>query len=489
MSSYCEMVESNGNGKVLLATTDILPGFSVFTESEPILSFSRDFLWEYKEREEFAPFYAAYDILTSSSNPKNQQAFLNLFGPSTGCQAEEFRKNISSILIAYDDGSRRTFTEDEISLFIKVASVMRLNAFEYNGGRVVFEMATRMSHSCRPNCRLEFTGQNCLCRAILPIKAGEELTIEYNCQHRLKPTHERRRAYAETKDFTCHCPRCAAPADDTRQFLCFNPRCPGHHYICEPINDIPLTFSDCKYTGVLYRPPKVLPCTVCLQSPPPDHLQRMVRKEVHLDKLVRIAERDYLKLDVEDVEGRTKLLDELEALDYPVLHSSAIALNSLLLGVHRERYHLSGITSGLEKAASRLVASIDSMAGFPNEAWRDHLLAAAQGCMVVDSAQARVQAHDYAARALHMHLVLRGRDTGVSNCHHTLAEIGLLQERDKKGQQGSGVSMLQCAFCEETLTGAALVLRACARCQAVAYCSPNCQQAHWRLHKKTCVKL
>lgn len=34
------------------------------------------------------------------------------------------------------------------------------------------------------------------------------------------PIHVRRQMYLKMKEFTCHCPRCDAVGDDTRQFDC-----------------------------------------------------------------------------------------------------------------------------------------------------------------------------------------------------------------------------------------------------------------------------
>ncbi len=45
-----------------------------------------------------------------------------------------------------------------------------------------------------------------------------------------------------------------------------------------------------------------------------------------------------------------------------------------------------------------------------------------------------------------------------------------------------------CAFCEESPLRAAFTLSRCGRCTKIAYCSVECQKAHWKLHKKTCSK-
>ena len=43
-------------------------------------------------------------------------------------------------------------------------------------------------------------------------------------------------------------------------------------------------------------------------------------------------------------------------------------------------------------------------------------------------------------------------------------------------------NLLLCAGCNQQAVG----LRRCARCQKVAYCSRECQAAHWPQHKRDC---
>ncbi len=62
-------------------------------------------------------------------------------------------------------------------------------------------------------------------RANQNIAAGEELTICYTYGRDVEPVHDRgRHKYLEFKEFTCHCPRCDAPGDDTRKFDCCEPQ-------------------------------------------------------------------------------------------------------------------------------------------------------------------------------------------------------------------------------------------------------------------------
>jgi hypothetical protein len=46
----------------------------------------------------------------------------------------------------------------------------------------------------------------------------------------------------------------------------------------------------------------------------------------------------------------------------------------------------------------------------------------------------------------------------------------------------------RCAWCEEIPAVAAMKLSLCGRCRKVAYCSEQCQKAHWPGHKKFCKK-
>ena len=45
---------------------------------------------------------------------------------------------------------------------------------------MVYELSTKMSHSCYPNCYMHMEGDDNICRTVRPIAAGDELTICYN---------------------------------------------------------------------------------------------------------------------------------------------------------------------------------------------------------------------------------------------------------------------------------------------------------------------
>ena len=181
----------------------------------------------------------------------SQQAILQLFGATTGMQADNFRLVAQTLeVVDQQTHERRSSSHQEVEDFVKFSSIFKMNAFgDSNGNQMVYNILTRMSHSCAPNCVTKFVGVYKVLRVIVPVKQGEELTISYNEEHNNKPTHFRRHRYLNFKDFTCHCPRCMAPGDDTRQFSCFDAKCTGQHFACQPINRELLMFpEEQKYT-------------------------------------------------------------------------------------------------------------------------------------------------------------------------------------------------------------------------------------------------
>jgi tetratricopeptide (TPR) repeat protein len=153
-----------------------------------------------------------------------------------------------------------------IEEFVRFTMVIRFNAVELqppaedghgpgtNFGHGLFELACKMNHSCRPNC-VWFTTQDGTCkevRAIAPIEAGEELTVDY-LGNALDSTAQRREDLFATKGFVCECDRCAAEHDDTRRFKCITysetQKCNGFHFLIQPTYASPASLGDCICCG------------------------------------------------------------------------------------------------------------------------------------------------------------------------------------------------------------------------------------------------
>ncbi|KAL1667185.1 hypothetical protein GGF50DRAFT_49164 [Schizophyllum commune] len=85
---------------------------------------------------------------------------------------------------------------------------------ELSTHRAIFMQASRINHSCSPNAKWEWDRKTLALtlRAVRPIRAGEEITINY--VDVALPRAERRARLRATYHFDCHCPACAR--DDPR---------------------------------------------------------------------------------------------------------------------------------------------------------------------------------------------------------------------------------------------------------------------------------
>ncbi|TLS22052.1 uncharacterized protein PpBr36_09343 [Pyricularia pennisetigena] len=76
----------------------------------------------------------------------------------------------------------------------------------------VFRNASRLNHSCIPNCHYSWdqATRTCLVHAITDVSPGDELTVAYNSHGTAKTMAE----METTLQFRCACPRCSLPPDE-----------------------------------------------------------------------------------------------------------------------------------------------------------------------------------------------------------------------------------------------------------------------------------
>lgn len=204
-----------------------------------------------------------------------------------------------------------------IEEFVQFTMVIRFNSVELqppsvdghgpgtNYGHGLFELACKMNHSCRPNC-VWFTTQDGTCkevRAISPIEAGEELTVDY-VGNVLDPTPQRREDLLATKGFVCQCDRCAAEHDDTRRFKCIShdeTNCAGFHFLDQP------TYSSS---------PSLSDCSCCGSKATKEYTKTVMKEEI---RLVREINELNEALDEDSI---VKVQDRIEQLEPPHQHHS-----------------------------------------------------------------------------------------------------------------------------------------------------------------------
>ncbi len=481
------IVDSGVRGMVAIATRDIMPGELVVEEKEPLLSFTQADRERYKNCHEAMDIaFAAYDVFVRNLSTEQRVKFISLYGPTTGAVASNLRKFLNEqAKIRYGpEGHFKTFTPLEVEMMVKVLQVVRLNMFGKEGEDYrVYSEITRFSHSCASNCQYSFKGQSIVCYARCSIKAGEELTISYNSLRDMEPTHERRHKYLEVKEFTCHCPRCDAMGDDTRQFECFDSACKGVMMVCQPINRKEVRVTNLPYTGVEYVEPHLLPCTVCYQNAPTEYQAEMFALEAKLlEQGPRIAQRLSDLMDARRRSGMEPLYKELLCVKIPPRHGASLPLLRakwrVLHCMHLDNFPR--FASELQVAVTEYLVALEHICTYPGNNLSSELTTVAVHCskICIQPVFPPPQEKELCLKALRMHLLLEGRgsrddflDEITAKCHERLP---------------STESVDMCAFCEESPQRATMRRSRCGQCRLVVYCSAGCQKAHWKLHRKAC---
>jgi hypothetical protein len=247
MSAMYRIADSSLVG--IVTTRDILPGDVIFRDGKALVNM---------------PFEAR----TFDAEAKNLAALLTMVEEVL---SKEDRTTLLSLpcgnLASFDSFADCTIHALEMKGLIKVkdnahyARLRKLIKVVRLYGTRIYATGSYVEHSCWPNCALIHSptdgSQECI--AIQPIKVGSSLGASYIDLRDKVSTSDRRRELLQSFEFTCHCPRCDAPGDDTRQFACFDPACTGRHYVCQPLHSQTLENSDVSFTGVTYVEPHLLP--------------------------------------------------------------------------------------------------------------------------------------------------------------------------------------------------------------------------------------
>jgi len=477
------IVETYARGKIVLATRDILAGEIVVNDPEPILTFSAEFLKLFlaTSPREVALALAAYSTYLNVLTPEKKEKFATLFGPTTGGFVENLRTYAMQNKVISEGDQLRSLTPDEVETFVRVANVLRLNVFDDDGDLFyVYSEATRLAHSCASNCRFSFEGPACICSATRRIKQGEELTISYLSERDLQPTHLRRQKYL-TKEFTCHCPRCDAPGDDTRQFDCFDPACKGVLIACQPVNQ-KIVAPGLLYSGVEYVKPHLLPCTECHRTPPVTYQTEMFALEATLESQAWTISEQFEALmerrhyaDMEVLLREIRKFPRRHILCWPILLVKLKILDKL------STYRGTVTRMHLALALRDYVAVQESVFPHPNLTVCSNILAVCImfcSCYTLNPVFPPQQEKELWQKGLRMYLILHGRESREPNSDTLLP--GVLEKLPPV------LTSELCAFCEESPARAAMKRTRCGLCKKVVYCSMGCQKAHWKLHKTTC---
>jgi len=499
--------KSAPRGKVVIATKSYLPGELVVQE-KPLMVVPKEHI------DKFEQFDVPYDVMCNWANytwfqtnatAEDRAKVLALFEPAVCKEADRLRGMAEQIVLYEPNGDQRSLTHSEIDLLVKLAKIMKRNTFPMRGDQILYAEMSNFAHSCDGNCHflIEQGQTEVRCSANRTIAAGEELTISYLPIHGMEFTHIRRRHYLDTFEFTCHCPRCDAPGDDTRKLCCPDLSCNGVMMVCQPINNDKIYLAGLSYTGVEYVEPHLLACTECHHAAPDAYQRGFAHLEDRLRHAAMVLSTtpdltDPLSCEIlhTEVVERARLM-QAHSLCMPVhrmlmklarnlyKHYAAHGVSGAQLEMHRAR---------VQQAAAAYISAQELLfRGVPQVAvlgdvcrecifFTKHL----QGSKDMSPIYPPPEAKLLLQTTMRTHLMFLGRETGRKFGMCDELHEYLLKALEKLPVPQQVCDMQVCAFCEESPASASMKRSRCGACKKVMYCSAGCQKAHWKLHKKTC---
>jgi hypothetical protein len=451
MSAGFSVIDLPGKGKLVIATKDFLPGEVIFRE-EPLIIVTNQLMDSFKKFESSGierAIWAFEQVFYQRLDTAKQEAFLGLYFPSNGSTSTELYEHLLAA------SNKNHWEESRLDILFKISMIYSFNAFSVKGTRRVYEMCTRMNHSCLGNCRVDFPADDkdtAVWTAVSSIQAGDEMSITYGaCRYDMKPTSTRRGYYLSTKEFLCTCPRCTALGDDTRQFNCFDKTCAGRHYVAQNTANGAVSM--------------LLPCIKCDLTPSDQFTQEMFKWERNFD----IFKARCLEAVIRDNRDPW-------TIQYPDCHLKSITLSHAL-------FELSTSCETKLVFAKKFVKPIECLVLPPNMQHSEWFALVASMFLATGTAEGITLAKHYARKAVRDRKVMFGRDTQNAS----QGEVACFEALSKMPPQKACTT--ECMFCGVTPELADCVLSKCDKCKAVTYCSLSCFRNHYALHKQVCFKL
>lgn len=342
----------------------------------------------------------------------------------------------------------------------------------------------KLSHSCYPNCTLDFCEHICHIRSIRDIDKNHQLTVNYSDDLTYKSVIERRQLLMQNEGFFCTCERCNAFCDDTRQFNCFNDTdCNGKHFVQQSTHTS--TFNLTK-------------CTMCRKSAPALSCYNAQQWESNFNRFKHDLVNQFREASaVFQVTKEPSIMENV--LNYPCHynHSMSVSLTQELIPFSSDYFSLLELTK-------RFIQPYLNSAYFPNSESICAMFCASKCFYTVsqrlnnlgesnsdEQRKVRVEsiylAKRFACSAIRDCKLLHGREIVSSHqSDNTEMLLALLRLIDNET-----TSTTCCAFCEDSShITTNVILKRCGKCRLVSYCGRACQEGHWKLHKNNCrVKL
>lgn len=157
------------------------------------------------------------------ASPEVQQKVMNMeshLGELTDHMELRWIANSISRDLKEKDG----LMDAEADLVYHLLQIKRTNAHSYRSGAeatggALFELASLVNHSCKPNVAYSTYDEHMRFIATEPIEMNEQIRATYLSDLLIKPRQIRQRKLFDTKDFVCRCERCLG-VDDCRGFRC-----------------------------------------------------------------------------------------------------------------------------------------------------------------------------------------------------------------------------------------------------------------------------
>ena len=230
-------------GNVLIAREDFEIGQVVLKEEKAVLVASRDPTKSMLRKPKRSQISTSDDPLTAEvemfyfmhleafarANRDTQRKVLDtFFCPTVDMFSEDAElkraysvlssraSRVASFVKRFNAEACRGLTLEELE---KVSLIFDLNAHRFRSSDVLFEYASKITHSCAPNTRYDPKTGSVV--ALRPIKKDELITSNY-LDTNLFPTRYRRELLCKTKLFWCNCRRCNQGVDLPRAMPCPN---------------------------------------------------------------------------------------------------------------------------------------------------------------------------------------------------------------------------------------------------------------------------
>ena len=379
--------------------------------------------------------------LTIDVGQRSQMAQTFFATPDNASMTEFLRQKMSDIQQRFPE--LQSSSVEDLTTALQ-AWLLTGHATDDEDGWGLYPLGGRANHSCDPNVAFvagAAPDRLLVYRALRPIGSGEQICFSYlgHSPDLLMPTELRQKRAKLKKFFECGCARCNAPLDPASRGLpCSRPACDG----CVTGQGAGWQCSRC---GVDVPPPT----TAVLQ---------------HEEVLVEAALRCNAPLQSEDLAMLSH--DEASWRSHWAWREMEWRVGILTLR--------GGVEGGKEDALWEGLAMCSSYFAYVDARGHPRHFVAARAAEVFACLEALAAAGGAAQH--------RAAAAAVRECAPFLPALECYYGHDDEH------NIRMRAFCSSHCGQCGRDAKSrCSRCRLVGYCTPDCQRAAWKEHKKVCI--